>query len=63
MTLNPNVSSAKRPAVRRRALKRGVAGGGLTGGSGGSSFSSGANPINLTGYRTGDGLVLIERIR
>ena len=34
-----------------------------TAGSGGSSFSSGVNPINLTGYRTGDGLVTIERIR
>lgn len=39
------------------------AGSGLTAGSGGSSFSSGANPINLTGYRAGDGLVVIERIR
>ena len=34
-----------------------------TAGSGGSSFSSGVNPSNLTGYRAGDGLVMIERIR
>lgn len=32
-------------------------------GGGGSSFSAGNNPVNFSGYRTGDGLVTIERIR
>jgi hypothetical protein len=59
---DPTTTGNPRP-MPHAALPTRIAGGGLTAGSGGSSFSSGANPINLTGYRTGDGLVLIERIR
>jgi hypothetical protein len=32
-------------------------------GSGGSSFTSGDNPQGFSGYRTGDGVVTIERLR
>ena len=32
-------------------------------GGGGGSISTGDNPVNFSGYRAGDGLVTIERIR
>jgi hypothetical protein len=32
-------------------------------GGGGGSMSTGDNPVNFTGYREGDGAVLVERIR
>ena len=32
-------------------------------GGGGSSFSAGDNPVNFSGYRTGDGLIVVERLQ